>query len=527
MFVRADTKEEPDETFKVKLSNVQGSGNVPANSNLPVGVGTIVNDDSGDTLSIDPSGEVSYAALTKHRGEYHGGYFRVITEDVAWKVSVQSNFIKLLCGFTLSPCSSDTGRGTKFINYVVRESHLGTPARTDSILIERLDQADAPLRLVIKQVAGREECKVALTGIICVFNILQDQAGIRITNFNFRAGADGSAVPPTLRDFDGDGLEEIGVLGPELHGEARGAWVQLFNSKGRRLMNFFPGAEFPAMLLQAMDTDGNRKAEPVFLGIEESGAAELQLRSSKGATQDRQQVSPAGTRSTWMFSIEYDGQRGEEIVIAHEAKNGTGRFAVWDTSSSGKKLQLLDEHSIIDSKSARHQWLPLDVDNDGRDEIVATYAGPSGKGTTLRIVDPRTGTTLANKKILSTGFDQAVWTVGDFDPDRPGAELLVGHRKTQSRGFFKVIAGNGAVLSTSKSITAKPLHTWGAIRSKPGPKGTVRDLVFVGFTRLNGDAAFEVWDPRITAPEGAKNPMRECDPRLAIARATSSTGSDP
>ena len=288
-------------------------------------------------------------------------------------------------------------------------------------------------------------------------------------------------------------LEEIGVTAPEFRGSARGAWVQLYNSKGKRLSNFLPGKKFPGLEVAAMDTDGNGKAEPVFLGTEASGARELQLRTAKGALQDRKSVAAAGTRGVQLLNFELDGNRGEEIGIAYTAKNGTGHFTVWDLS--GKKLRKLADHSIIGTKSSLHQWLSLDIDDDGRDEMVATYAAPSGKGATLRVVDPRTGKILVNKTVLKTGFDGALWTLGDFDPDRAGTpELLVGYRK-RSKGFFKVLAGDGTVLSTSKSISAKPIHGWGPIQSKPGPRGTARDLVFVGFTRPNGDAAFEVSDP--------------------------------
>ncbi len=317
--------------------------------------------------------------------------------------------------------------------------------------------------------------------------------GIARAQANVRPSMAATSLPRGFGDFNGDGLEEIVVLAPEYDGAARGAWVQAYNTKGKRLMNFFPGKQFPTMRLLAMDTDGNERAEPVFLGWTQSGSTELQLRNNKGALQDRKPASPAGSEWARLLHVEYDGKRGEEIAIAYQAKNGTGRFAVWGLN--GKKLKRLGkELSIIGAKSALHQWLPLDIDDDGLDEIVATYTAPNGKGATMRVVDPRTGETLVNKTVLKTGFEEALWTLGDFDPDRSGAELLVGYRK-KNNGFFKVLAGDGTVLSTSKSISAKPLHAWGPIQSKPAPRGTVRDLVFVGFTRPNGDAAFEVWDP--------------------------------
>lgn len=283
------------------------------------------------------------------------------------------------------------------------------------------------------------------------------------------------------------------VAAPELDGAGRGAWVQSYNEKGKRALNFFAGNKFAGLQAVIMDTDGNEKTEPVFVGTETSGAAELQLRSSKGGLQDRKPVSASGSVLTHIVPVEYDGERGVEIGIAYVAKNGTGRFAVWGLK--GKKLQrMADERSIIDAKSTSHQWLPVDSDGDGRQEIAATYAAPSGKGSKLRVFDPRTGETLVNKTVLKASFDQAGWTLGDFDPDTRGDELLVGYRK-KSNGFFKVLAGDGTVLSTSKSISAKPLQAMRPLPSRPGPKGTVRDLVFVGFARPNGDAAFEVWDP--------------------------------
>ncbi len=305
-----------------------------------------------------------------------------------------------------------------------------------------------------------------------------------------RASANLAGRTRALRGAD---LQVFGLGGIEAGGAARGAWSQAYNSNGKRLWNFFSGKKFTALRTIALDTDGRRNAELLLLGRQDNGVRELQLRSDKGALRDRKTVGAAGTRRSQVFGVEYDGKRGDEIAITTVAKNGSGHLTVWGTSASGKKLQKLAEHAVIGAKTAVHQWLPLDTDNDGTDEMAAAYSGSSGKGSTLRIVDPRSGEVLFNKRILSTGFDGAVWRLGDYDPDRPGAELLVGYRK-KSKGFFKVLAGNGAQLSKSGSIAGDPLHGWGTIRSRPGPKGAITELVFVGLTRPNGDAAFEIWD---------------------------------
>ncbi len=312
-----------------------------------------------------------------------------------------------------------------------------------------------------------------------------------------RPGVSGASahLPGRTRNLVGDDLQTLGANSIEFRGSARGAWSQAYNDKGKRVWNFFAGKKFTAMYTTTVDTDGKGKAEVLFLGGLDTGVRELQLRSDKGALRDRKTVGAAGTLRSQLFALRYDGTRGDEIGIATTAKKGTGHLTVWGTSASGKKLQKLADHAVIGAKSAFHQWLRLDTDNDGSDEVVAAYSGGNGRGSTLLIVDPRSGKTLLNKKVLSAGFDEALWTVGDFDSARPGGELLVGYRKTRSRAFFKVLAANGNQLSKSGAIAADPVLGWGTIRSRPGPKGAVRRLVVVGFTRPNGDAAFEVWDP--------------------------------
>ena len=305
--------------------------------------------------------------------------------------------------------------------------------------------------------------------------------------------AGGKDLARGFRDFNGDGLEEIGVFAPELGGAGRGAWLQLYNRKGKKVLSFFADKKLLLLQTVAMDTDGNGKAEAVLLGTEASGASELQLRNSNGGLEDRKSVSPEGSVGTVLMGFELDGARGEEIGIAHTDKKGTGEFAVWERT--GKKLRRVAEHTVIPAKSAFHQWLRIDVDSDGREEIAAAYTNSSGKGASLRVMDPRSGKVLVDKKVLSTSFEQAVWMLGDFDTARSGAEFFVGYRRKGSgKASFKVLASDGTTLSTSP-VLAKGVRAWGTIRSRRNSNGNARDLVFVAFADPKGGTTFEVWDP--------------------------------
>ncbi len=501
VLVLGDTKDEPDETFKVQLSNVQGSGNIPANNNLPVGVGTIQNDDGGGGDSL----EISDQARSFAAHGYSGSEIKVRGSGT-WNASTSDSWIQI-------ESAKEKDDGSLF--YGVFSNKTGFN-RSASVRIGSQTHTVSQTSAISEEVAIACVCSAPTPSIggipsWTLFPIASDIDGIPLDDqflyglsikddYNDSSNRNNSSQnqPPSpaaggFADGRADsrrakGLDEIHVLAPEYRGAARGPWVQQYNSRGKRSLNLFTGPKFPGLQLLRIDTEGNGKPEPVVLGNQGSGTTELQLRSSSGALQDRKSVTPARSTAARLMNLEHDGKRGQEIGIAYVAKNGTGQLAIWDRS--GKKLRKLAEHTVVGAKSANHQWMPLDIDDDGRHEMVVGYSAPSGKGATLRVVDPRTGETLVNKTVLKTGFDQAVWMPGDFDPDRSGAELLVGYRK-KSKGFFKVLATSGAVLSTSKSIAAKSLHGWGAIQSKPGPKGTVRDLVVVAFTRANGDAAFD------------------------------------
>ena len=517
--VNGDTKFEDSEQFLVKLSNAQGSG---VSIDDGQGLGTITNDDEedgggggggddggggedggggGDTESLeifpptrgfDARQWKNAEIKVKGTGEWKPG------SDVGW-VTVYARGGERDEGSLFYDVNANPGSSPRVGRiYIGSHAHVvtqaaGTSASSSTLAESYVKSVHDALGLFSVGLSA-----VQLTSA-CQGDFSRTSGARELCTIDAVPAAT-LLVPYFAVDLNGDGLEEVGTKGfapnGATRGAKRGAWVQFYNDKGKRLLNFFPGAKFPGLQLLPMDADGNGKVEAVVLGIQESGASELQLRTSKGGLQDRKSVSPAGSEETHLIPIQFDGRRGTEIGVAYEDKKGAGQFVIWGLPKGGKKLQKLAEHSVIGQKSDLHRWLTSDVNGDGRGEIVATYAGPSGKGATLRVVEAASGKVLVNKQVLSTAFDQSVWSAGDFDPDLPGSELLVGHRRKSNGGaFFKVLAGTGKELSKGGVAGKTTVHTWQAMRSAPGPRGTVRSLVFVGFTKSNGDRAFEVWDP--------------------------------
>ena len=330
-------------------------------------------------------------------------------------------------------------------------------------------------------------------------------------------------------DIDGDGLDELGAFAIEDRGAARGPWLQMFNGGGQTVSNFFLDKQLRDIRIRRIDYDGDGRDEIVVLGKRADGQPLLQVYNADGVRLAMVQAAERGARRLELFPVEVDGQPPVEIGVAYTRGPAAGvaedPFAPWPTglaqtwaraplAAGGLTRGAFFE--AIPPGFADHAWRVVDVEGDGRQELIAGYslspallAGePASRGALARIWR-LAGVGLVDE-ITAAGedFDGAQWLVGDLVESSPGEELMVGlRRRLGGVGVMRVFelpspAGGASPWLVTRDATPPGVTelAWRTIRRDPlpaipdQPTPPDRHHALVGFRLADGAWAYRVWE---------------------------------
>ena len=340
--------------------------------------------------------------------------------------------------------------------------------------------------------------------------------------------------PGIAADIDGDGLDELGAFAIEVGGAARGPWLQMFNGTGQRVSNFFLGKELRDIRIRRIDYDADGRDEIVVLAMGAAGQPLLQVYNGDGARLASVEAAELGARRLELFPVEADGQPPMEIGVAYTRGPAAGTqedpLAPWPTglaqvwaraplAPGGLTRGAFFE--AIPAGFADHAWRVVDVEGDGRQELIAGFSLPpavllgetKSRGALARIWR-LAGVALVDE-ITAAGedFDGAQWLVGDLVESSSGEELMVGlRRRLDGVGVMRVFelpsptgtppAGGASPWLVARDTTPPAVSdlAWRAIRRDrppqlPGePPAADRHHALVGFRLADGAWAYRVWE---------------------------------
>lgn len=224
------------------------------------------------------------------------------------------------------------------------------------------------------------------------------QDGSLITSFLAYEKSFDRGVNVAVGDVDGDGTNEI-ITGPAYGG---GPHVRIFDGRGQpKYGGFFAyGQNFRGgIFVTARDLDGDGKAE-IITGAGPSGGPHVRVWDEEGALKHE------------FFAFNADDTSGVTVGTADLDGDGTIELLVGRASSDppqvkiftpeGRELGLLTAHESDFTGGVSP--LGVDVDSDGRDEIVVT---PNGGNAPMKIFRYN-GTLLSSFRPYESDFDGSV-----------------------------------------------------------------------------------------------------------------------
>ena len=312
-----------------------------------------------------------------------------------------------------------------------------------------------------------------------------------------------------LGDLTGDGVAEIvsarcGALGRDTHYTSSVVVQRLDGSVLWKWGNSdVPNKIWHDVACQIYDTDGDGSNE-VIVGADErvvvlQGATGKELRAF---------AIPSGASDCITFCNLSGAERAEDMIVK------TRYTQLWAYDRSGKLLWTVEKPG---GYRTSHQPFPIDLDGDGRDEIIAGFAAlncdgalrwrfadedvAGGHADSIRLFHD--GDRPEDKRLLIThcggnrmdmrdGNGKRLWSVtglhfesvffGQLDKTLPGRELVVdvAHQPWGSQPLL-VLSENGRLLGRYTTMRSRQhrLVDW---------FGTGEDLVFCGQTRALLDA---------------------------------------
>lgn len=305
---------------------------------------------------------------------------------------------------------------------------------------------------------------------------------------------------PAAADLDGDGLAEIGVLGVEREGKARGPWFQAYSGAGSRLVNLFLGDQFDSFRVLTADLLGEGRDEIVALGFDEGGAgARIQLLDGNGRrvdvldVQEDQEVDRAA-----LFTLDVEGDGTLEIGIGTVTEGGAVRLLLARVVDGS--LQEVASH-VLANDLFDEVWLAGDVDGETGDELLIGHNGEAGNRPAFLLVEPGSGAILADRSVGRAAFRDPTWLLSDVIADRPGAEVVAGIRKRNGLGFLRVFDAAGKRHMSFKATPRRASdHHW----LEATPAAADAPGIVVAYRASNGQPAYRLWDlsearPTLTA----------------------------
>jgi hypothetical protein len=317
------------------------------------------------------------------------------------------------------------------------------------------------------------------------------------------------ALPAAPRAAGSDGtLDLIGVFGIEETGAARGPWLQQYDGLGERIVNTFLDDDFPDFLIQTADLDGDGPREIVALGVDVEGdSAQLQVRRARGSQVDTVAVLDGEEfASVELLMVDPLGDGLPLIGITHEDDQDTAlAIRLWrlrGSAAAGMRAGRLvpdGAFELVPAGFANHQVEAADVDGDGAEEIVVLYTDEQGRSAWLRVLDPRTGLQVSETELFGRGYRSPRLVLGDFRPDRPGREILVGAVRASGKSSMKLLDALGSRLSAGRGSPARSSSVdWLSIAAPAETpsrgNGVAGDRVVVHYETAKGATLYRVFD---------------------------------
>jgi hypothetical protein len=244
-----------------------------------------------------------------------------------------------------------------------------------------------------------------------------------------------------------------------------------------------------------MDLDGDGDDELVILATKiNDGSVTLRAYDATGTLVAAKTLVPDST--TWtgfqMAQINYDGGAHMEVLIGKaRVSDGVGLYEVWKQVGSTFTKQATKVSAP--PATSNHEYMVLDVNNDGNQEFVVGYTKNADSNRLMRIHEPQ-GTSVLTTVLASTNtFSDQKMAVGNFDANAGnGQEVAVGLAKVSDGSLrYKVFNEAGTKLLL---VGVSAPDSWQYEILAAGD-GSGNDSVVFGLTRgSDGKASYKVLD---------------------------------
>jgi hypothetical protein len=314
--------------------------------------------------------------------------------------------------------------------------------------------------------------------------------------------------PGPFADLDGDGFEEVIVVGDELDGLARGPLVQGFKGNGTQLAFGAVGSDFTGAQHLVADLNGVAGGEIAVLKYRMSdGAWLLDVRNSAGTVTTQIGVSGPGFYGAQLFPINLSAFAGTEIGVGFvRGTDAAAFYAIFRLS--GGALVLHQIRNVLLDDRRDHFFAAGDFNDDGNEDVFVGGIRDNGVADVRIWNTAGAGSLLVAVGILPGAFADHHWLVGQFTGINDPSDVTTG--PTEFAILFRRESDNAKVLQVYDA-TATATHTgvvlnsaWGQVTMLPlhiGGTGGTADCcpeIFIGSIRNSDQVALgQVWDPSI------------------------------
>ena len=298
-------------------------------------------------------------------------------------------------------------------------------------------------------------------------------------------------------DFNHDGKLDLAVGGSSVTvylGNGDGTF-----QAGKTVSGSAPGSGSQIEFLLATDLNHDNETDLVEAEqVQHATGADTTLlqvwqSNGDGTFKAGSATSVAVSSPTGGLAGDFDGDGNADVVVL-SALEGTSYFYAYygdGTGKLGSPYEGLDANGITDGFVLE----PVDVNNDGRTDIVATRFnyGPSGTGTGAASVIAFIGNSnrTLTSKVISTSAcpDTNVLAVADFNGDGINdlafAEGGCSSTATGSQNFVIKPGTGGGAFGSEQTIFQTPAPSFGLVNPVKTSTGTKADLVFFEETTSN------------------------------------------